>query len=261
MDVQSLGFRTDLMLRRLGGAVVDDRGDHLVIRRPANPTFYWGNFLLVPQLAAGDDQRWLEAFAESFPEATHVAIGVDGIDGDLGECAALRNAGLEPDVSVVLTTPGLHAPDIPPPPAELRPLSGDDDWAQSVAFRIAAAPRDDAAERAFAVARQAELRAQADAGHGVYVGAFVDGVLVAELGCYTAGGRLARYQSVETASAYRRRGLASALMLLAEEEVRRLHDVEQLVIVADPSYVAIDLYRRLGFVDSERQVQWERAAS
>jgi ribosomal protein S18 acetylase RimI-like enzyme len=249
------------MLRRLGGAVVEDRGDHLVIRTPDNPWFYWGNFLLVPPLGPGDDQRWLDVFAATFPEARHVAIGVDGTGGDLGSCAALRDAGLEPEVDVVLTATSLRTPGETSSDVELRALSSDDDWRQSVAFRIEADDTGDPAHREFAAARQAELRRQADAGHGVYVGAFVDGVLAAELGCYTDGAGLARFQSVETAPAYRRRGLASALMVLAESLLRQQHDVDRLVIVADPDYVAIDLYRRLGFADAERQVQWQRAPS
>lgn len=259
MQVHSLGFRTDLMLRRLGGAVVDDHDDHLVIRTPDNPWFYWGNFLLVPPLGPGEDRRWLDVFAETFPDAEHVAIGVDGINGELGHCSALREAGLEAEVDVVLTATTLHAPDRPPAVAELRPLTSDDDWRQSVAFRIEVDAVGGPAQREFARARQAELRRQVEAGHGVYVGAFVDDGLVAELGCYTDGTGLARFQSVETAAAYRRQGLASALMLLAEQLLRQAHTVERLVIVADPSYVAIDLYRRLGFVDAERQVQWQRS--
>jgi ribosomal protein S18 acetylase RimI-like enzyme len=258
VQVRSLGFRTDLMLRQLGGAVVDDRGDHLVIRTPDNPWFYWGNFLLVPPLVPGDDRRWLDVFADTFPGARHVAIGVDGTDGALEAGVAFHDAGLEPEINVVLTAAALRAPDTSPDGVELRPLSTDDDWQRSVAFRIEAGDTDDVAHREFAAARQAELRRQAEAGHGVYVGAFVDGALAAELGCYTGGDALARFQSVETAPAYRRRGLASALMLLAEQLLREQHTVEQLVIVADPSHVAIDLYRRLGFVDAERQVQWQR---
>jgi ribosomal protein S18 acetylase RimI-like enzyme len=258
VEVRSLGFRTDLMLRRLGGAVIEDRDDHLVIRTPDNPWFYWGNFLLVPPLGPNDARRWLDVFAETFPDARHVAIGVDGTDGDLGDCTELRGAGLEPAVDVVLTAAALRAPDILPEGVELRPLVSDDDWRRSVAFRIEADDTGDPAHREFAAARQAELRRQADAGHGVYVGAFAGDELAAELGCYTDGAGLARFQSVETAPAYRRRGLASALLVLAEQLLRRQHDVERFVIVADPAYVAIDLYRRLGFADASRQVQWQR---
>ena len=60
MDVESLGYRTDLALLRLGGSTIEDRGDHLVVRSPYNPTFYWGNFLLlehVPAPAWNEDDR------------------------------------------------------------------------------------------------------------------------------------------------------------------------------------------------------------
>jgi ribosomal protein S18 acetylase RimI-like enzyme len=261
VDVQSLGFRTDLMMRRLGGAVVEDRGSHVVVRTPDNPWFYWGNFLIVPPLGPGDAQSWLDTFAETFPGARHVAIGVDGTGGGLGHAGPLTAAGLEPHVDVVLTASTLRLPGARAIDAVLRPLVSDDDWRRSVAFRVAADGSDDPAHAEFAAARQAELRRQAEDGHGVYVGAFVGDELVAELGCYTDGQGLARFQSVETAPDHRRKGLASALMVLAEQLLRQSHAVDRLVIVADPAYVAIDLYRRLGFVDAERQVQWQRSPS
>jgi hypothetical protein len=40
VDVSSLGYRTDLMIRRLSGSEISDRGSHLVIRTPANPYFW-----------------------------------------------------------------------------------------------------------------------------------------------------------------------------------------------------------------------------
>jgi hypothetical protein len=42
VDVRSLGLRTELALRVLSGSLVEDRGDHLVVRTPDNPTFWWG---------------------------------------------------------------------------------------------------------------------------------------------------------------------------------------------------------------------------
>jgi ribosomal protein S18 acetylase RimI-like enzyme len=75
----------------------------------------------------------------------------------------------------------------------------------------------------------------------------------------TDGRGLGRYQSVETHPDYRRRGLSAGVLHLAAEVGRTELGVERLVIVADPSYVAIDLYRALGFLDAERQVQWQRA--
>lgn len=260
MQVRSLGFRTDLMLRRLAGATVSDRGDHIVVRTPQNPTFYWGNFvLLAAPPAAGEAERWLETFASEFPAAGHVALGVDGTDGDLGTGAeTLRAVGLRAEVAVVLTAPALDPPFRVDPAAVLRPLESDDDWGQAVELRMALDSDEGDQHRRFVERRLAELRSLTDAGHGVYVGAFVDGVARATLGLCTDGGGLGRFQNVETHPDFRRRGLAAGLLSLAAALGQDRLGVTTLVIVADPDYVAVDLYRRLGFVDTERQVQWLR---
>ena len=39
MIIRSLGYCTDLFFPRFDGEVID-RGDFLIIRTPANPTFY-----------------------------------------------------------------------------------------------------------------------------------------------------------------------------------------------------------------------------
>jgi ribosomal protein S18 acetylase RimI-like enzyme len=260
VQVRSLAFRTDLMVRRLAGATVEDRDAYVVVRTPHNPAFYWGNFLLFPSPpAAGDGEQWLERFALEFPTAQHVALGVDGVDGDLGATEALRAAGLTPDLSIVLTAERLRPAIRTDPAADLRPLDTDDDWRQAVDLRLSLDDDPSDSNREFVVRRADELRALVGAGHGVYVGAFVDGVMRAGLGLFGDGSGLGRYQSVETHPDVRRRGLAAGLLGFAADLGARHHGVARLVIVADPDYVAIDLYRRLGFVDAERQVQWQRA--
>ncbi len=78
MQVTSLGFQTDLALRVLEGAEITDRGDYLVVRTPDNPTFYWGNFLLLAGWPdPGTGNSWLARFAAEFPQAGHIALGVD----------------------------------------------------------------------------------------------------------------------------------------------------------------------------------------
>ena len=65
MRVTSLGYRTDLALRALEGGTETDRGDYLVVRNPALPDFWWGNFLLLaqpPQI--GSAGHWLAARTE-----------------------------------------------------------------------------------------------------------------------------------------------------------------------------------------------------
>ena len=40
MDVVSLGFLTDLMVLALGGSQIEHHERHIVVRTPANPTFW-----------------------------------------------------------------------------------------------------------------------------------------------------------------------------------------------------------------------------
>ena len=80
--VNSLGFRTDLMLRLLEGGKAVDHGDYLTLHSPQNPLFWWGNFLLMPESALRDQaDTWMSRFARAFPAQAHMAIGVDGTGG------------------------------------------------------------------------------------------------------------------------------------------------------------------------------------
>lgn len=259
--VRSLGFCTDLMLRRMSGGTVEERDFGWVVRTAANPTFYWGNFLLFPgPPRPGEPDAWLRRFVTEFPDAGHISIGVDGTDGDLGAADEMKALGLVDESSVVLTATEPASAAAPGDGLELRPPASDEEWAQTVEFRMAVDEDHGAAHRQFVVRRAAEFRRLMEAGHGVYVAAFVDGVARAGLGLFAADG-LARYQSVETHPDFRRRGLASSLLHEAARRVTAQQRVDQFVIVADPSYVAIDIYRRAGFRDAEQQVQWLRSPS
>jgi ribosomal protein S18 acetylase RimI-like enzyme len=83
-------------------------------------------------------------------------------------------------------------------------------------------------------------------------------VMRADLGIVRAGAGLARYRSVETHPDFRRRGLARAMVATAGAYALEHLGVRTLVIVADPGYHAIELYRSVGFSDVERQVQLSR---
>jgi ribosomal protein S18 acetylase RimI-like enzyme len=86
------------------------------------------------------------------------------------------------------------------------------------------------------------------------------GRLVSSLGLIRTDSTTARYQSVETHPAYRRQGLAGRLIYQSSLHGPDKPGAGRLVIVADPEYHAIDLYRRLGFTVAEQQVQLVRAA-
>ncbi|PYC66068.1 GNAT family N-acetyltransferase [Streptomyces tateyamensis] len=262
MEITSLGFRTDVALLAASGSEITDHGTHLVVRTPSNPGFHWGNFLLLPAPPGpGDAARWAALFAMEFPDTKHLAFGVDGVDGRAGLPAEHAALGLTAEVSTVLTAAQLRPPSTAPG-AEVRALTGDDDWQQALTLEFAChgLPANERARR-FAERRVAGFRAQCEAGNGSWVGAFVAGRLRAGAGLFTAGPTLARFQNVATHPDFRRRGLASAVLRHAARHA--LPDgptTRTLVIVADPDYHAVRLYRSLGFMDTEHQVQLHRAS-
>jgi ribosomal protein S18 acetylase RimI-like enzyme len=260
--VASLGFRTDLALRLLGGAEIVDRGRYTVVRTPANPDYWWGNFVLLPRpVRAGDGGRLMEIFCAEFPDAQHRTFGVDGTAGTVGDRATIKKLGLGVEINAVMTAGGLREPG---PPASagaiVRRLSADEDWEQAAALRIAVYELAGQLEQRDFTSRQfGEARECCERGEGAWFGAFVDGHVVASLGLLRAWPGTARYQNVETHADHRRRGLASALLYESSVWARDALEAETVVIVADPAYHAIDVYRSLGFEEVERQVQLERA--
>jgi ribosomal protein S18 acetylase RimI-like enzyme len=262
VKVQSLGYRTDLKIRALEGSLVEDRGDHLVIRSPGNPSFWWGNFLLVPPLAPGDLAGWADRFAAEFPGAGHVAIGVDATDGARPDEAEVAACQLDLERSVVLTAaPGdLRPPPRPNTEATYRALSGAADWEQALRLRFAISEDIPGADDEFNRARVATERALAEAGQATWHGAFLGEDLVAQLGVVADGASgLARYQNVETHPGFRQRGLAGTLTWHAgRAALAGPGTAGTLVIVADPGYVAISVYRSVGFTAAESLIGLQR---
>jgi GNAT superfamily N-acetyltransferase len=259
VDVRSLGYRTDLMVRALEGASIDDRGSYLVIRSPANPTYWWGNFLLLANPPRpGEAEDWLATFAAAFPDAKHIALGIDVTEVSAVNIRDFTSLGLRLQRSAVLTARDLNQPPHPNRTATIRHLTGDADWQQAAALRAVLNEGEPGAEPTFLHARVAAERALTEAGHGVWFGAFLNGELVAQLGLVTDGKGIARYQNVETHPSARRKGLAGTLVWQAGRYGLTDLGASTLVMLADPLDVAIRVYRSVGFTDTETQVGFER---
>jgi GNAT superfamily N-acetyltransferase len=255
VQVSSLGYRTDLMIRSFEGSQVDDRGDYLAVRTAGNPGYWWGNFLLLeapPQ--PGETGSWLETFSAEFPQARHVALGIDVIDSSDVNASEMLSHGLRPERTAVLTAPDVHAPPHLNTAAEIRALASDEDWRQAAQLRTAVNEGEPGSEPAFLRARIQAERALTEAGHGAWFGAFLDGKLVAQLGLISDGSGIARYQNVETHPQERRQGLAGTLVWHAGQHGLRARTATSLVMLADPDDVAIRIYRSVGFTYAETQL-------
>ena len=138
--VNSLGFRTDLMLRLLEGGKIVDHGDYLTLHSPQNPTFWWGNFLLMPESGAARRGGQVDvAIRPGLPGRRHMAIGVDGTGGCTAPPASYLEAGFRLECSTVMTATAVREPPHRNEAAQYRPLETEDDWRQAVELRIACA--------------------------------------------------------------------------------------------------------------------------
>ncbi len=137
MRTFSPGWATDLAVLEHSGSVVEDHGDHLVVRTPRNPDFHWGNCLFVTDEDAVDDAgKWVKTFQSAFPAATWVAIGLgrmpDDQDAWVAQGVDLERGSLRGrprrDVRSPIGTSG-------PPSARSRTTYSSPTWASSGAVR------------------------------------------------------------------------------------------------------------------------------
>ena len=266
-DELRIGWRTDFLVHE-GAAQILERGDCIVVRTPGNPAYYWGNFLVLPEAPVDDAlDHWLQRFAQEVatgqPLCQHVAIGVSApyVQQQLPRW---REAGFDLHVSVVMRlVPGELQRDVKPARGSVtvRPL----DFAHEIDALIELECSD---AHGFEIAgyrqyrqrkftRYAELHAQ---GRLHWFGLWCDGVLAASCGLmreHAQPGSTARFQHVMTHPQWRRRGLCTALIEAVSAYGMDTWCCQQLVMLADPSDVAIGIYRALGYqeVDSEWALQ------
>ena len=247
------------------GRVVERRDDHLVIRSPGNPEFYWGNFLLFDGgPAAGDPARWETAFDDAFagePRVRHRAFAWDATDARIGAAEPeLRKRGYMLDDQIGLVAEAGALARHPRESREVEVVALDPDGDEALweaVLEVQVAGRDEVFEeasyRVFSRGRQAGLRELFRAGHGTWYVA-VDspsGEVAGSLGIVVTGPR-GRYQAVDTAAAHRRKGVASRLVVEASLHSAATFGAERFVIVADADYHALGLYESLGFEGRER---------
>jgi GNAT superfamily N-acetyltransferase len=259
----ALGFRSELIFHCASGELIDLRAAHgcRLIRTPANPTYWWGNYLLFEHAPrAGDHARWSQLFEQLIavpqPGSTHRAFG--WLEDDAGDATDFLADGYELNDAVVMqarTVPPVARPVLA---ATLRLLAAQREWDELIELRVATREphHGEDAYRELARRKVAAWRSLASAGQGAWFGAFVDvdggARLAAALGIYVErepvdGERLARYQSVMTHPSYRRLGLCRALLALAGQHARERLGADRLIIVAMAGEMPERLYAGAGF--------------
>jgi ribosomal protein S18 acetylase RimI-like enzyme len=238
---------------------VDRRDGYWVVQSPSNPTFWWGNLLIFDEApAVGDGERWEALFAKEFsecPRVTHRTFAWDRVDGEPGtaehEFVARGyelewTSGLVARPERVLEHPAANSQ------VEVRaldPAADEQLWEAVIGLQMAGADAEFQGSKYhlnFLRARQRDLREIFRNGRGSWYVALLDGQLAGALGIVVTETR-ARYQAVETAEEFRRRGIARRLVFEAARDACSKHQIDHFVIAADPDYHAIAIYEGLGF--------------
>ena len=258
MKIQTLGFRSHLMFAYFDGLVID-RGQYLLVRTPHNPTFYWGNFLLMDQPPTeADAPVWLEWFDQEItqqqPQSLHKAFGVD-FNGDYKVPEAFRQMGFETflHTTLLLSPEDLRAPLHLHSHAMIRPLRLPQELESAVELQIIGDTQDfePTGYRNFRHIQMQRYAAMQAAGLGYWFGAFLGDQLLADCGLFAQKG-LGRYQQVTTHPHYRKQGLCSKLIYESACFAFEHMGVKQLVIQADPADIAQRIYERVGFKPVEQ---------
>lgn len=249
-----MGLRTDLAIESERAAVRELDG-FLSVRTPNNPGYHFGNFLIFERAPQeGDEERWPRLFQHVFagdPAVRHAAFAWSG--ADVRAAGGFLDAGYVLQQRAVLTARQVAEYAVPAG-LHVRKLRCDGDWNGQYELDLAAREEVYEAEGYAQFAKaQVEYRRRIASQFGTWLGAFDGDRLVGSCGIFSLGDGLARYQDVNVLPAYRKRGIARALIGAAARRAFERFAARELAIVADAQGFARTIYEKCGFALEERE--------
>jgi GNAT superfamily N-acetyltransferase len=229
-------------------------GAAVALRTPSDPSFRWGNLLVLDEpIAAGALPRWEARFEDAFadlPGVRHRTLAWTGADGALAELAA---AGYDVDRNTVRVASAGDLADPGPPPEgfALAPVRGEADW--RLALHLEANPYEDPEAYRLHMERRAATYRRLAAGampglRGGWYLATLDGEPAGSMGVFVRDG-LARFQAVYVVERHRGRGVATAMVHAVARAAFARWDARQAAIMVDDGTQAERIYARIGFRD------------
>lgn len=246
-QLHSLALQSETALWATRGAIVSRLG-YWVVRTPSDPSYFYGNLLLLPEAPLAETiPLWQARFAEEFAGTVqHTTLWWDtGVLGPEALRELIHRGFTVQTTDVLRRDPRLPWAATPlGRDIEIRKISASETpLLAALADRLS--DRHDDIYRTF-LQRRARWQAQLiQRGLAHFFACFADQRVVASLGIFVQHG-LARYQDVQTDAAYRRRGLATALVTLAGQH-GATPGTATLTIHTEPNSDAARLYRQLGF--------------
>lgn len=236
------------------GRVEEDRGDHMVVRTPTNPTYYGGNQLVLAKPPApADIDRWERIFDERVGAPGHRNFEWEGeIDPQTRAALVERGYSVETCACMATARPALDLP--VDETLRVERIRGTAGWEAVLGFWLELWP---ALGFTYLARKAADHAARGDPG-GWWVARDGGGRVIGGLGVYFGDG-LGRFQNVETHPRYRRMGVCRTLMTHALRDAVARPDVDRLVIAADVDEFPRHLYARFGFEPVHLQTEvWNK---
>ena len=257
MEIESIGFLSETMFQRFDG-VVRDFGTYTEVRTPKNPTFWFGNYLLLPEPpATAEIRHWIEVFDARFsdaPEVKHKCLQwPDNGQDTTAQRAEFERLGWVFDQASVLNATQTQAVRAAPSGVDFRRIERDSDWAQVLEQQVASREEGfaEAPYRAFKIQRLAFYKALQAAGHGAWFGAFKGEILVGDMGIFHRAS-ISRFQEVSTHPDHRRQGICAALVHFVSCETQVNYPGNRMVIIADAGESAERIYKSVGYQEVEQ---------
>jgi GNAT superfamily N-acetyltransferase len=258
VKIASLAVRTEVMFAAMDGEVIP-RERYVVVRTPSNPTFYWGNFLVLRDTPTVDGiADWLACFERELPGAGHRLFVTDDPHAETFDVTPFQTLGFIPDETSLLRFSGASPVSSEWGCAPLRSHM----WEEALALLDRSMTPKNALEdryRAFLRIQMGRYRRLVERGLGQWFGVVAEDRLVGTCGIFEHEG-LCRFQTVAVDEAWRRKGIATSMVSAVARYASERWPNEPILIGAGSDSDAERIYMRAGFERAERIVGLLRRA-
>lgn len=227
--------------------VFEDHGPVGAIRTRSNPTYRWGNCLVLPEPPTPAALPLLEALHSALFAALPAPCPALYWPGDTPNAAlvdALKTRGYLVEDEAPLRAPlnGLPPPKLPSG-VTIEPVRTSAQWADLVGFRLALYPE---LPVDFMLHRLASAWESAQCIDGDCWTLRKGGTVIGSMGLFWRDG-LARYQDVDVRADHHGQGLGRVMFQTVRAHSEAAGAFDQQVIVADRGTLAHAWYQRMGF--------------
>lgn len=263
MKLKSLSLRSSMIFARSESEIIE-RESYIVIKTMSNPTYHWGNYLIFKRPPVdGDIINWINIFQREFSHYKnfeHYVFAWDETSPPQSQEYLTHNFELQESIS--LQTSALNPPKHYNKNVVIRELQSDQDWIDADEVQIITRdPKFSYEEyKEFKYKLSESYKKLIAEKRGARFGAFLNDVLVADLGIYFEDD-LARYQQVGTHPDYRNRGICGTLVYESGKHALLNWKVKTLAMEADPEYHAARIYESVGFSPMENSyaLYWHKS--